>query len=57
MKIYVVETMGDYTTQIAFCDKKQKAEEIAKEMNKKSKYHEYWVTVYQTDADGICWFD
>lgn len=57
MKIYVVETMMDYTTQIAFSDKKKVAEALAKELNKKSSLYDYWVTAYETDKNGIGLFN
>ncbi len=57
MKIYVVETMMDYTTQIAFSDKKEVAEALAKELTEKSFLYDYWVTAYETIEKGITFFD
>jgi mevalonate pyrophosphate decarboxylase len=57
MKIYVVETMMDYTTQIAFSDKKEVAEALAKELTEKSFLYDYWVTAYETIENGITFFD
>lgn len=60
MKIYVVETIFDYCTQIGASLSKDTAERIAKECSKKKGpfgYKKYWVQEYEindkfTEFDG-----
>ena len=46
MKIYVVEVICDYVTQIGAKKTKKIAKAKAKELTKQSKYHHYFVTEY-----------
>ncbi len=61
MKIYVVETIGDYTVQCGVSLSKNIAERKADELNKRIKnskcYHEYWVTEYEINNNQYTEFD
>ena len=46
MKIYIVEVICDYVTQIGASTSQKIAEAKAKELTKQSKYHHYFVTEY-----------
>ena len=56
MKIYVVETMYDYTTHLGFSTSKKVAEKIAKEYTKKYN-HSAWVREYKEDKNLWCDFE
>ena len=56
MKIYVIETVFDYTTQCGFSSSKKIAEKIAKEMS--NKYgRKYWVHEYTENKNLYTEFD
>ena len=54
MKIYVVEAMYDYTTQLGWSTSREVAKEKCKEL---SKYNDCWVKEYQTGKSNWCEFD
>lgn len=57
LKIYVVEVVLDYVEQVGFSLSKKKAEQRAKELNKKNRYREYFVTEYSVkDNADFCEF-
>ena len=56
MKIYVVETMNDYTTQIGFSTDKKVAEREA-EQCRKNIHKDFWVTPYTLDKNTWCDFN
>lgn len=49
MKIYMLETMGDYLYQCGCSLNKQLMKEVAEKKNKESKNHKFWVTEYEID--------
>lgn len=57
MKVYVVETIADYCEQIGFSTDRKVAEKKAKELNKTSKYHDFFVTEYTLNNENWCEFD
>lgn len=57
MKIYVVETLGDYTEQCGFSSSKVIAEKKAKELNEKNPRYHYWVKAYTEGKNGYVEFD
>ena len=60
MKIYVVETIGDYCYQLGYSTSKAVAEKKAKEYHEASKSRctkEYFVTEYTLGKDNWCKFE
>lgn len=62
MKIYVIETSGDYTTQIGFSTSRKVAEQKAKELIEYFHSHGWknntaWVTEYSEGKNLYCEFN
>lgn len=61
MKIYVVETSGDYVAQIGFSTSRKVAEQKAKELTEYFRLHgwknDIWVTEYSEGTDLYCEFN
>ena len=58
MKIYVVETWGDYCYQVGYSTSKQIAEKKAREYEKDNPFHrKYFVTEYTLGKDNWCEFE
>lgn len=56
MRIYVVEGMNDYTTQIGWSTDKKVAEKKAAEFKKRTR-QDAWVTCYTLKNDNWCSFN
>lgn len=49
MKVYMIETIGDYLCQLGCSLNKEIAEKEAARLDKRDWYHHYWVTEYEVD--------
>ena len=61
MKIYVIETVSDYTVQCGVSLSKDIAKRKVDELNKRIKnsncYHKYWITEYEINNNQYTEFD